>query len=670
MSEPLGGRRTSLWALLAFLWLATLVVVYYAVHKPFTPEVALGFGIAAWRVGIVLVFVSLAGGLGRSILALEDRHALVQMVCQAAIGLGITSLMTLITALLGGLRPWLWLLVMIGLFYLRRKIVAWWRCLASLGDLWLQGGRLGQSLALGLLSIMGFTLITALAPALKFDTLMYHLVLPHIYLASGRLVYVPEIVYWGYPEAVEILYSLVMMLAGDQAAAVLSWAIGVLALLGLVGYAAEHLGARFGWVSGAAILSGSSMASALGWAYVDWMVILFGVAFLIALDQWFDKKDRKSLIMAGVFAGLALTAKYSSGILVIGGAVAVIWGLRRPPKLRETLALVILFGCASGLMPLAWWVKNAVATGNPFYPLFFPAGTMDRFRLDLWQGGLSLGNWLDIVFLPLRATVLGTEWTPGFGSSIGPLLFGLSAAAWLGWGDAPQKYRRLVTSSALVAFAGLACWVVIARWTWQLLQSRLYYAFFPALAVLAGCGLKRLSQNTIAGLRLGRLTGGLVLLALWLNVLDVGIDTLRLGSLQVVLGLHSSEKYLTDNLGWYAPAMQALKTLDPEARVLMLWEARSLYCWPHCVPDEALDRWLRELHDHGENIPRSTGAILDGWRQAGFTHLLYYRAGAEFVRGEAGPYLPADWQALDDLLATLPVVQNFGEAYSLYALAP
>lgn len=670
MGDPLAGRRTSLWAFLAFLWLVALVVAYYGVHKPFTPEVALGLGMAAWRIGVILVFVSLAGGAGRSVLALEGRHPLVQMVCQAAVGFGITSLAVLVAAALGGLRAWLWLPVVAGLLYLRRKSVDWWRCLTSLGDLWRQGERLGRWLAVGLFLILGFTLSTALSPPLKFDALVYHLLLPKTYLASGRLIYVPENAYWGFPQTAEMLYSLVMMLAGDQAAAVLSWAMGGLALIGLVGYASERLGARFGWVSGAAIMSGSSLASALGWAYVDWVVILFGIAFLIALDQWLDGKDRRFLILAGLFAGLALATKYSAGVLVISGVVAVFWVQRKPMKLRETLTLVILFGCAAASMTLAWWIKNLVATGNPFYPLFFPAGAMDRYRLSLWQGGVSFGNWLDIVFLPLRATVLGTEWLPGFNSSIGPLLFGLSAAAWLGWANLSQEDRRPVVSAALVALSGLVCWMVVARWTWQLLQSRLYFAFFPALAVLAGCGLKRLSQNTVAGLRLGWLAGGLVLFTLWLNVVDVGLHTLQLGSLQAVLGMQPSEEYLADNLGWHAPAMQAVKALDSGGRVLMLWEVRSLYCWPKCVPDDMLDRWLSELHNHGEGEPRSIETILEGWRQAGFTHLLYYRAGAEFVRGGGGPYAPADWQALDELLAALPVVQDFGEAYSLYALEP
>src|SRR4030067_705588 len=102
---------------------------------------------------------------------------------------------------------------------------------------------------------------------------------------------------------------------------------------------------------------------------------------------------------------------------------------------------------------------------------------------------------------------------------------------------------------------------------------------------------------------------------------------------------------------WYATAMQAIQKLPEDALVLMLWEPRSLYCLPKCVPDEVIDRWKHDLFTWKE-----PGAILKNWQASGYTHLLYYRFGADFVRMEDIRYSTSDWETLDTLLVGLPKI--------------
>jgi hypothetical protein len=84
-----------------------------------------------------------------------------------------------------------------------------------------------------------------------------------------------------------------------------------------------------------------------------------------------------------------------------------------------------------------------------------------------------------------------------------------------------------------------------------------------------------------------------------------------------------------------------------------------------------LDRWKRERYPSLGAQPVLNDAILSGWRAAGYTHLLYYRLGADFIRREgAQASTPDDWQALEALLKDLRLVQDFGGAYALYSLRP
>lgn len=660
------------WAgVLAFLWLAAIVTLYYASHKPFSPALALGLVTAAWPALVAAALLSLAGGLGARLLADLPLRPLARLAVQAGLGLGLFSLAALLVGALGGFRPWvIGVSLLLAGLALRRSIVSWWLDWRDLLAAWQGGGRLGRLVGLVAGLILLATLFTALAPPLKFDALVYHLALPHAYLAAGRLAYVPEIMFWGMPQAGEMLYTLAIALGGDPAAGVLGWLVGLTALAGLLGYSGQRLGLRAGWVSVASLLAGFSLATALAWAYVDWLAILMGLGCLVALDLWQREVYRPAILLAGVFAGLAIGTKYSAGVLLVSGLVSITWHLLRQGAWRAVLRPAGRFGLAAVFFALPWGLKNLLATGNPLYPGLFPSGAMDRLRLDLYQGGPAWGNWQDVLLLPLRATYLGIEGAPGYSAAVGPLLLGLAVAAFVAWPGPPPRYRRTVRNAALVALPGLLVWMLAGRITGYLLQARLYFVLFPALAVLAGAGWAGLSRLVIASTRFNRLAGALIALVMLLAGFEVGMYTLRQGAPQVVLGLQTRQEYLANNLGWYAPAMQAVGELPPGARVLMLWEARSLYCASVCIPDEVLDRWAHDRQLLGGDGAEAGEQVLQAWRQAGYTHLLLHRAGMEFMRSEGGPQRPEDWPLLDALLTSLPVVQDFGGAYQLYGLAP
>jgi hypothetical protein len=172
------------------------------------------------------------------------------------------------------------------------------------------------------------------------------------------------------------------------------------------------------------------------------------------------------------------------------------------------------------------------------------------------------------------------------------------------------------------------------------------------------------------GVRFGFITLVLVNLVLGLTAIEVGIDAIKTTAFRQILGLSSSEEYLGENLGWFAPAVLSARDLPPGSKVMMLWEPRSFYCLPICVPDEVLDRWLRSRYETSLEEPASAIRILNQWKGDGFTHLLFHKSGAEFVRLEDRNYRPDDWTVLEDLLSKIEQIQNFGGAYVLYRLNP
>jgi len=179
--------------------------------------------------------------------------------------------------------------------------------------------------------------------------------------------------------------------------------------------------------------------------------------------------------------------------------------------------------------------------------------------------------------------------------------------------------------------------------------------------VLTAAGFEALAGMRLARVRVGRVMGALVILALGLVILGEGLHFVAVNPLPVLAGSQSEADYLAVNLGWYEPAIQTLNELPPEAEILFLWEPRAYYCQAVCLPDTLIDRWYSVRRTLG-----SSQAILSDWMQSGVTHILFYQEGMKFVQATDGRYTQSDWEALADLLAELTTVAEFGDGYILY----
>ncbi len=652
-------------ALIALAWLVGIVVLYYAGHKPVTPEVVMGIGLAAWRLLAAVLLATLAGGLGHWILARRlDQPPLISLALQGGIGLGIFSLSILILGGTLALPAWLlWLALPVLAVLLRRHLLAWLRQAASLKQAWQAGGGLGKVLGILIGLIFLAELSVALAPPLAFDSLVEHLVMPAAYLRTMRVGYLPWIVFSGMPQNAEMLYTWASALGGVQAAAALGWVIGALGTTGLVGYAGSRFGARSGWVAAAALLAGASPAILLSTAYVDWLALLFGLGSLACLDAWRKEGSRNALLLAGIFAGLAVGCKYTAGVLVLAGLGALAWHAWK--RRAAYLPAAFQFGLAALLAFLPWLVKNGLTTGNPVYPFFFTSSVASQVQLAIFQRVGAYGNALDFFLLPLQATLTGFEKGGGYMFSAGPLLLALGALAWVGRKQLDPDGQSALQNAALMTGIGLLVWALVNQYNGLLIQTRYYMAVFPAFAVLAAAGERGLSQLAIARVRLGRLTAVMILLAVGFNVLETGVQSIQSGALPAALGLKSQDSYLADNLGWFQPAMQAINDLPQGSQVLLLYEPRSLYCQPRCTGDAIMDHWkqARALYED------DAGKIRAAWIAQGFTHLLLYRQGLDFLVEANDPnHTPDDLRTLNAFLATLAPPENIGGIYELYSL--
>jgi len=660
-SRPL---KIFLYCTIGLIWLIVVILFYAYTHKPFAPDQIIGLLKALWQTLIVLLILSISGGLGFLLIGSDDNISLSCAAIQAALGLGIISAVTLVLASIIGLIPWaLAIFLMISSLVLRKSILSWWKLWGAVRTQWIEAGRFEKAVTVFSLLILLLNFFIALAPPLRFDSLSYHLSLPLRYIQIGKIDYLPDNVFWGMPQNTETLYTLVMRLGGIEAATLLEWTMGVFAIVALYDHTKNRLSPRAASCAVACLLAGETISSSLAWGYVEWPSALYAIAMFVTLDNVNLGEDRDGVVLAGIFAGLSLATKYTAGIVLLAGLGIILFKFPRY-GLKAVIMNAFWFVFFATLTMLPWLLKNVLATSNPFYPFFFPSGAMNKIRLDFYQKAPAAVDWLKAITLPWQISIWGVEGKVGYSSSIGPLLLGLSPLAWIHLKNRPDAAKSTIQNASIFVLIGFGSWIIASSLAGLLHQTRLYFAMFPAWAILAGAGFDTLSKQTSMGIRFGRVGGVLVLLILGFNVFKTYSDFNTKNPIGILLGSQTRETYLRSNLGAYAHAVEKINELPPDSRVLMLWEARDFYCLPRCDGDEVIDRWYHDAH-----ILKNPDAIITKWKSRGYTHLLYYRAGADFVRLDNTDNDPVfHWQILDTLLASLPEIGAIGDSYSLYQL--
>lgn len=666
------------------LLLAAVLAGYYAVHKPVTPAQAAHLLGVALDLAAALWLTTVGGALGMRLLKgfpCDDLWPGERAALAVALGWGAVALSLLALGLLGALTLPAVVALSSALFLVAwRDARAWWaaviQSLRAFGEpgLWQRwcSAFVAVTLALGLLQ--------ALAPPLAWDALVYHLTLPRRYAELGHLRVDPAFMFSGFPQLNEMLFTAAYLLHGEIAAQTLGWGFGAALALGLAGFAGRTLGAAWASAALAILFSAHTIAILLAWAYAELLLMALALGVMIALDRWRRTSAPRWLALAGALSGFAFGCKYTGIIVPLATLGIILFQTALQARsthysIRTTRHAPLFFLLSSSffLLPLLltsspWLLKNWLFTGNPAYPLLLPTEWMDAWRLTFYnRPDLIERNPLNAALIFFRAVFLGVQGGNDYDATLGPLWVFLPLALALGWRFLGEERRRVLWPLAVFCIAGYVGWVALMFVSKYAVQARLFFAMFPALAVLAAAGLAVLPGFNTPQLRLSFITQALVGFVLALSLVEHALYFGARSPLAYLAGAQTASDYRRAQLGWYAAALERVNALPTGARVVFLWEPRSLECVSitRCAPDEIIDRWW-----HLRRTSGSADDILAAWQNAGFTHVLIADWGAEFVRVRRSDSLetPEDWAELERLRARLEPVENLGGAYTLYAL--
>lgn len=642
------------------MWLIIIILGYEITHF----SLDLSVFNYLWKFLVVFSYICLAGGIGFTLWAGRELPILTTLILQVLLGFGILVLITLSLGVFWRVNSTIIaILLCFGLIAFSKSTYAWIKSISkSFADTTKNISGFEIFLWVYLLLIFAIQLLQSFAPPIKYDALIYHLALPKTYLEQQGIHDLPWLVMSGMPQTTEMMYLDVMAVAGETGPLILNWFFGILTLIGLFGFIREKVNSKSALVGVVSLLSGYTVTSALSWGYVDWAGCLFGLGMVVCIVQSNKVYSNSLVFLSGIFAGLAFSTKYPAGVIFLCGFVAlclIIWKNK-----SNFLQSIWRFIFGASLIALPWLIKNLVFTGNPVYPFFFESGSMDSIRLGVYQGLAPYGDLFDLFLLPIRATIQGIDGTNGYSVSLGPLFLGLSILSFLNIEKLSGEKKSEILTIGLLCLSGILIWAIGNQISGFLIQTRFYFSLFPAFAILSAYGFENLENNMIGNknlLILSRIAIGIVLL---LNLFHITTDFVQKGTLTYLFNLENRQTYLERNLGWYALAMEDIQSLPDQSKILSIFEPRGYECVMKCDPDEILDHWKISYSKHSDY-----DLILSDWKNAGYTHILVYQQGIDFLKENPDPHHPI--QELDQLqsfLTTISLEKDYGGIYALYRL--
>ncbi len=569
----------------------------------------------------------------------------------AAIGMGTLSYLVLAAGLLGYVRlpavaAMLVILAAISWRDMLRLAARLPSAIAKLAP-W---RRRGLALAIFLLVMFLLTLTGALAPATDndYDSLVYHLTMPKLYVRDGGIHAIPWLTHSNFPFTIEMLYT-VGLLARDQSLAkLLHFGCGWLTVLAVFGFARRHWGSLAGWLGACILAAVPLVAWQMTTAYIELGLALFVFLALAALARVMAEsresrveselrsgpagaessisnlESRMPLVsgwlwVAALMCGWAMGTKMFGGVVFVFALVVLLVALvassRGNRRVISPLS-VVAFAAVAAAIASPWYIKSYLWTGNPVYPFFY--GLFDgRFwtaeraqEYDAAQKAFGMGGGpVRFVLLPWNLT-MHPRWFFDLPSVLRPFNVYVTVFGPL--------FLALLPTFLLTGPVGPAGRLVMwfgfgfgALWFVSTQNGRYLIPILPGLSACCGAAAARL-------LRRGWIVSTATSVALSLALAAGLIPTYMVAApaLPLAVGAESQSEYLMRFSPTYRLFKQIEAATPSSARIMLLGdEPRTFYLDRDCL-----------LGDHADIFSRadlSSGpALLQALRRMGVTHLL------------------------------------------------
>ncbi len=420
----------------------------------------------------------------QSIIKSGELSAGERAVLGIVLGWGVLVVLTLVLGLLGWYQKW----IFYGLFSI---LAMWgvWKNFSLVRD-WrpqiIPGSWIG-ALGLSLLIIIGVgSFLWALAPAVRYDSLSYHLPVPVRYLEAGRILELPESFQTYFAHYGEMLYVIAFALGDQPLPGLINFLGGI--LLAIQTY---YLGKRLanptvGWIAAVILYATPLIGIESATTYIDIYIAMFVTAAIHVLLIWQQSNDDKWLLLLGVFFGLALGTKLNAFWLLLPFGVLVFIKLYREQNFTK---LLLSMAIPTVLLWSPWVIRDWLWTGNPIFPnlnpIFQSAEWFDRNFFIFQPTSKTLYSIVLFPWLGVSNSYRYYHEAPGAVLGAIPLL----SLPWVyGWQSQDRKQHGNLLALLFACLAALAMLFSFGA------NARYLMPLFPLLSVLASQNLESLGR--------------------------------------------------------------------------------------------------------------------------------------------------------------------------------
>ncbi|MEP6902309.1 MAG: hypothetical protein ABJA66_11195 [Actinomycetota bacterium] len=441
-----------------------------------------------------------------------------------------------------------------------------------------------------ILFLLVLTLISAIAPPIAKDTLLYHFAVPKNFIAAGNNFVIEGNIasYLALGTEMHVVWAmllgnLVSVRIGEIAAGVTVFAFLPILLLAIYGWSRE-VGLSKTWAIIAVLLFTSipTVYHIASSGYIDLALALFVTLAIHSIARWWESLGNERLVYAAILLGAALAVKLTAVFSIIALMLVGLLRVREvqtevKPNIAPIFAKGFLAFLAAGILSSPWYLRDWAATGSPVFPFYMnlwkgTATGWDTGRSLLFQamnssyGGESK-TILDYLITPFSVSLRAQpELSEFFDGVLGiAFLFGIPLIIW--------AWRRSFLKTE-IKLGLLVAGLLFLFWLFTSQQLRYLLPAFPVLAIaicFSGSLLSRenklFRQTLTAILLIISFVGAGVMLA-WFSIKS---------PLQVALGGETRDEYLVRNVDYY-PYYQIVNTqIPPESKVWLINMRRDSY---------------------------------------------------------------------------------------------
>ncbi len=591
-------------------------------------------------VAVSFVLLSVGHSLTKR-LSLQFVNSSEKLAFSFFLGTGVVGLLILFTGLMGLLRGWAMLsLLLLALGLTARDIPQLWQSLIRATQTAF-ANREGRIVSILFIGFIAFVILRTLAPPHIADELIYHLPVPRQFAQEGRIFPLFDNSLGNMPFLLHMIYTLLLLAGSDVAAKLFSLFLAIATAVLLYAFCSRYITRRVGVIAMFAFFASGMIVELAVTTRID--VSLAGMLFACtyAMINFLTTRALGWLWLSAVFAGFSLGIKHTAALWIfLVGILYLVETMRKRESILKVLQSGVIYTFIALAVVSPWYIKNAIWFHNPLYP--FVTGEVATFGQD----GLRYFNadderkldahfeaarqfmpdvvasqeqqlaraaserverhpmrWWEFFFRPNAYLMAEPYQFPNYLFLIIPLVVFFKPGKWIWW--------LLILGLMFVFSVTLTSWI-----------ARYLVPAYPALTIVAAYTLATISTRLHSRLLLAKILPHYAIALLLLTVISMSARVMReTNSLWFITGQVSRRDFLAP-LPFYRPIDFINNQLPQNARVMSVGVQMTYGLSRPYLADETWfnTKWRRMLAQ--EDSLEDLNAQL---KAQGFTHILYNR---------------------------------------------